>query len=665
MFPVDDVIADAVGQRQVVVVLVDREARDVSNVREVLRVQGDVRVVVHEVFEVEHAVEDRRLGSVRVAVDEVAGDAGVVVEVGRFLIRHRRELGDAVVAVPARVHAEHGVRGLDAVVARFVVLVKERVHGLHAVVFARVGLIGDVDVEVVDVGHHDLREHAEEHEVCDGPDAHRLVVDEGQEDHIKGDEREVHEDRGVPEVLDFQFVRDEDEPTGQKADRQEVSGRELTELRDGAEREDQQEEDVHEGLAVRQVVREVEAVPDVVEIVDVEGDGEEGDEHDRRDLFLQGDGLYVEIQDDQHDRPDAAEDVRQDHVSAGADGGLEVAEMVRQEVEEAEVALIVFRERAGGGGAGLECVVGGQQREGGQQSGDARVEDAGEEGDGEPVRPDALQNRGLAVLRNGEFPGGVGERMVAEVVDEEVQDQEDGGHVSHVVGGHEEQGEGEAVEKRFALFHDVLDPEHDEGQQHHAVHPHDVPVVGDEVAGEGVQEAEARGDGVVLPELGRLLEVVGEEGGGESGLQHDDDADGHGHVLVAEEQDDQDGDGARQVVEQVAEEVATAAGLPGIGETAAVGDAVIELREERPVLVVEVHAQDGHIAKGDHAVGDADEDEHDDGPAKGQQDVAVFPEQLLQPVRFLLRRCALCGLCHRFCVDFHVHKGSSPDIQGC
>ena len=663
MVPVDDVFVDTVAEGQVVVVLVDREAGDVPDAREVFRVQRDIGVVVHEVLQVEHAVEDRGLRTVGVTVDEVAGDAGVVVEVGRFLIRHRRELGDTVVAVPARVHAEHGVGGLDAVVSLFVVLVEERVHGFHAVVFARVGLVGDVDVEVVDICHDDLREHAEEHEVGDGADPHGLVVDEGQQHDIEGDEAQVYEDRAVAEILDFELVRQQHEPAGQKTDSQEVSGGQFPQFRDRAEGQGQQEEDVDEGLAIGQIVREMEPVPDVVEGIEVERDGQHRDEQDGGDFLFQRDGLHIEVQDDQHQRPDAAEDVRQDHVAARADGGLKVAEMVRQEVEEVEVALELFRERAGGGGAGLQGEIGGQQREGGQETGNGCIEDAGEQGAREPVRPDPLPDGHFRTLRNGEFQSGLGERVMAEIVGEEVQDQEDGGHVRHVVRGYEEQRERQAVEERSALFDDALHTEHDEGQQHHAVHPHDVPVVRDEIAGEGVQEAETRGDGVVFAELRRLLQVVREEGGGESGLQHDDDADGHRHVLVAEEQDDQDGDGARQVVEQVAEEVPAAAGLPGIGETAAVGDPVAELREERSVLMVEVHAQDRYIAKGDHAVGDADEDEHDDGPAERQQDIAVLPEQLLQLVRFLLRRCALCGLCHRFCVDFHVHKDASPDFQ--
>ena len=72
--PVDDVFVDAIGERQVVVVLVDREAGDVPDAREVFWVQRDIGVVVHEVLQVEHAVEDRGLRTVGVTVDEVAGE---------------------------------------------------------------------------------------------------------------------------------------------------------------------------------------------------------------------------------------------------------------------------------------------------------------------------------------------------------------------------------------------------------------------------------------------------------------------------------------------------------------------------------------------------------------------------------------------------------------
>ena len=98
-----------------------------------------------------------------------------------------------------------------------------------------------------------------------------------------------------------------------------------------------------------------------------------------------------------------------------------------------------------------------------------------------------------------------------------------------------------------------------------------------------------------------------------------------GHILVAEDEHDYR-ERAAQIVIEVAEKAAPESGIPRIEEALHLRDTVIELREERAVLMIEIHSENGHIAERYEAVADIDYQHYNCRAAESEPTVFVIFE---------------------------------------
>jgi len=81
---------------------------------------------------------------------------------------------------------------------------------------------------------------------------------------------------------------------------------------------------------------------------------------------------------------------------------------------------------------------------------------------------------------------------------------------------------------------------------------------------------------------------------------------------------------AAQIVIEVAEKAAPESGIPRIKEALHLRDTVIEFREERAILVIEIHSENGHIAERYETVTDINYQHYDCRTAESEPTVFVI-----------------------------------------
>ena len=98
-----------------------------------------------------------------------------------------------------------------------------------------------------------------------------------------------------------------------------------------------------------------------------------------------------------------------------------------------------------------------------------------------------------------------------------------------------------------------------------------------------------------------------------------------GHILMTEDEHNYR-ERAAQIVVEVAEKAASESGVPRIEEALHLRDAVIEFREERAVLMIEIHSENGHIAERYEAVADINYQHYNCRAAESEPTVFVIFE---------------------------------------
>ena len=151
------------------------------------------------------------------------------------------------------------------------------------------------------------------------------------------------------------------------------------------------------------------------------------------------------------------------------------------------------------------------------------------------------------------------------------------------------------------LVDDAFNAENHQRKQNHGVEPHQIPVIGDKEAAEGIEHTERRSYGRVFAE--RLLEIIAEGSTRKRRRKENHCRYSFGHILVSEDEHDYR-ERAAQIVIEVAEKTASESGIPRIEEALHLRDTVIEFREERAILVIEIHSENGHIAERYETVAD-------------------------------------------------------------
>ena len=112
------------------------------------------------------------------------------------------------------------------------------------------------------------------------------------------------------------------------------------------------------------------------------------------------------------------------------------------------------------------------------------------------------------------------------------QHQEYADHVADVVVGGDGHSEGDAVEQRTFTLHNLFQPVDDQGQQYEAIQPHHVPRIGDEVGVESIGDGECDCAVIILFEYAAAEYGKGRSGGGD--FQHFNKRDGLGEVVPRE-----------------------------------------------------------------------------------------------------------------------------------
>lgn len=98
-----------------------------------------------------------------------------------------------------------------------------------------------------------------------------------------------------------------------------------------------------------------------------------------------------------------------------------------------------------------------------------------------------------------------------------------------------------------------------------------------------------------------------------------------GHILMTEDEHNYR-ERAAQIVIEVAEKTASESGVPRIEEALHLRDAVIEFREERTVLMIEIHSENSHIAERYEAVADINYQHYNCRAAESEPTVFVIFE---------------------------------------
>ena len=185
---------------------------------------------------------------------------------------------------------------------------------------------------------------------------------------------------------------------------------------------------------------------------------------------------------------------------------------------------------------------------------------------------------------------------MAQVIHQKIQYCKDADHKGHIVIGEHGQRQRGTVEPEAPFSNDLLNAECNQGQKGHCVQPHNIPVIGDEKATEGIQYAEGGNCRVVF--TGGALQIIGERCAGKRSLDQNHGGDRFGDILVPKEENE-DGQGAGKVIVEVAEEAAAEPCIPGIDQAFTAYDPFIKLRKQGTVLMIKVHAQNGPSAEWD------------------------------------------------------------------
>ena len=351
-----------------------------------------------------------------------------------------------------------------------------------------------------------------------------------------------------------------------------------------------------EGIAVGQVIGEVEAVEgEICPVVRHQRD-KESQQTAEADARSQPDpAAGEEDRDEQHGKHRAV-DIGQ--IVAALGGGIAV-ERAGEHIPEIEIARHGAREfvlRAGGIAQG-DC--GRDQDPHGKHAPDSGRPDEAEE---------ILDIRRRLFVGRQSGKAGVVLKRAHHVP----QHEENADHVADIVIGGDGKSEGDTVEQGTFALHDLFQSVDDKRQQHEAVQPHHVPRIGDEVGVEGVGNRERDGAVVVLFEHAAAEDRKGGAGGGD--FQHLDEGDGLGEVVPREEQGD-DVVRAAQIIGDQRQEAASHADVVGVGHRAEGKHLLAHEREEGGILVVHVDDHDRFVAEGIDAEGGV----ADSYPAEGKQ----------------------------------------------
>ena len=275
---------------------------------------------------------------------------------------------------------------------------------------------------------------------------------------IKDQEYKRDADRKIP-LLAFADLFIEDQISDHAKTRSDkFFFRKSTEISKRLISHDHDQERNEKSLAVRDLVREMEAVPDIGHHTAAEAYVHDCKSDTVSDTLSQTDLFTKEEQRDQHRNENTAVDIGHTVTDVRIRSYEETADEIEQIVGNGEL----LREGAAGRGRFLKRDISRQSKESREASGDQGI--CAET----PYRRPEVRKRNL--LRDGN------------IKDRCIEDQEQAYEITGIKIRDQAHGKGDTIKKRLLLFHEFDQAENDQRKEHDGIVPHNVPKIGDRPA---------------------------------------------------------------------------------------------------------------------------------------------------------------------------------------
>ena len=334
--------------------------------------------------------------------------------------------------------------------------------------------------------------------------------------------------------------------------------------------------------------KEVEGLPG-------EGQGDEDQEGGAEDFFAEGAGVGGEVAAAADDREAAAEERRDavlvrvaDHI-AGDRGERARAEEVEEELQ------------VQGTFAGAHVQDGGQEEDAAEEHAEQHVE-----------RTAQYRHEQVAHGEEAPFEGAGAQGCLIEGP----EGGEHAGHARAVPAEEDHEAGGDAEQEAAAAADRPPGAEEHEREHVDGVQPHDVAALEQIVLHECIAEGEQHGEQRAGAVREARLHIVRESARREHHLQHDEEVEEGGHLLLPEEHEEQV-EGRGQVVGVVAGHADAELGREGIGEGGPAVQDVLQVLEQVHVLDLRVHAGEGQVVE--RGIPEAPEEQEHDQAGQGSR----------------------------------------------
>ena len=339
----------------------------------------------------------------------------------------------------------------------------------------------------------------------------------------------------------------------------------------------QGQEDIDIGLAGRQGIGIVKAVPDKVQYIDGKAQQKEDQKPYVHGLFLQADPGRGQIQGKE-----------QQHSGAAVDVGPVVEPLLRLHSHKVPGQHVDDRKILGDGLGEAELIGSriGQGRD--LREKEHRRKASGQKAAGCKAQAPAQEGREAL-------------RLMQDIQGQEIDHQEQAGHNGDIVVGQDAESQGPGIKSPPLLLHQKLQSPYDQGEQNDAVQPHEVPVIGCHIAGKGIEDAEEGGAEVPGPEP--VPQVPGHGKARKAQLSH------HHHRHELDDiglgtEDHKPVQGTCQIVGIEGRKVDSQSHVPAVKEGASGAELLLKLRKEGRILVIHIRPEEALFPEGEDAVTD-------------------------------------------------------------
>ena len=539
-----------------------------------LRMTADVPVECN-ISEIQHRIHKRHIAVVNIAVHTVDGisqlahESGCHLGVARGKHRQTRVIVKRVVVAGLAGQQLHAaavaVDALHIADRRFVrVIIRHEILALgkHLVFVEGVNHDGGIGGNLREHQRHDQRRHSAFFDVLSGKG-------KAQQHRVADQEAQTRPDDGIG-VIFAELLLDDQQRRYHGKRAEEVFAAHIPDAVERLRRYRQHDKADEEGIAVGQVVGEMEAVESKIRPVICQQQHQNAQQSAKADAGSQPDLAAEKEKGDEEHRYQRAIDIGQ--VVAPL-GGRAAVERAGEDIPEVEILLDVAGKlilRAGGFAQG----------NGGGNKNPHRKQTAHNR---RPDKPQQLFQPCYRLLSGSLSPV---EIVALQGAHEEPQHHKNAYHIADIVIGRNRESEGDAIKKRAAAVKHFIQTVNNQRQQHKAVQPHHVPRIGDEVGRQRIGDRKPHGTVVFLFENALAKNGKGRARRGD--FQHLNQGNGLGQIVARKKQRN-DIEGAAQIIGDQRKQSAPHAHAVRIRERVERPDLFTHQRKEGGILVMHIN----------------------------------------------------------------------------